>query len=113
MGYVTSDNIRQMFPIRALNCFALPELEIMSPSRAYRPPMKAPMLVPICRHEHHMYTLLPNDMPPTWSTGMPYSSRARRTPCWGSQNTVESNEYRPTYQMRDTSCTTSAENDTY
>lgn len=36
-----------MFPIRPLNCFTRAALDKRSPSRAYRPPTKAPMLVPI------------------------------------------------------------------
>lgn len=47
MGYVTSDKIRQMLPILPLNCFVRPALERRSPSRAYRPPTSAPILVPI------------------------------------------------------------------
>ena len=38
MGYVTSERMRQIFPILPLNCFVRPALEIMSPSRAYSPP---------------------------------------------------------------------------
>ena len=46
IGYVTSDSILQKLLIRPLNCFVLPELDMISPSRAYNPPTKAPILVP-------------------------------------------------------------------
>ena len=40
-----------MLPIRPLNCLARPVLVIISPSRAYSPPMNAPILVPMYRSE--------------------------------------------------------------
>lgn len=64
-GQVRSEMMRQIDAMRLLNCFALAVVENISISRAYRPPMSAPMLVP-----------------PIWSMGMWYSSKARRTPTW-------------------------------
>lgn len=43
-GHVTSERIRQMLLILELNAFTLADATIKLPSRAYKPPTKAPML---------------------------------------------------------------------
>lgn len=57
-----------MLPILPLNCLARAELDMRSPSRAYNPPMKAPILVPvgcdqlICGHNQGRYEMFTSNV---------------------------------------------------